>query len=1180
MRFLRLDLLAVGPFTGQTLDFAGLEPTNGESASVRQHRGLHIVYGPNEAGKSSALRAVRHALFGFPARTSDTFVHDNPKLRVGGLLEATDGSRLEFVRRKGNSKTLRDAADAEPIDEARLATWLGGVDEATFSRRFGIDHAELRRGGEAIAKGQGEIADILFAAGAGLADVRAVQTRLDERSSELFLRTGSKPQINQLLARFSEVRKSIKEASLSTSKWTEVDRHLREETATQAKLLDELSLLRAESARLDRIRRSIPLATRRRLLVAELATLADAALLPETFAGDRREAETKLAKARSDAAAAAREIERIEAELAKTCVPVELLEKRNAVAELHTRLGGIAKAAQDRPGLVLKRDDRRRRAEELLGELGRPPRLDEADSLKLPKSRKQRIQELGVECAGLIEKRREGENRAGKLRDDLARLDEALKRIPPTRDVAGLEWAIQRVQREGDLDDKRDGLAREHDRLRHALDAGLAGFALFDGTVEELARMTVPSAETVDRFEAEMGDAGRTVRELEKTLRERDRERGGIDRDLQALRLEGDVPSEAELLEARAERDRAWDGVLAAWRDGKAPDDATELAGGYRRRVEQADTLADRLRREAERVERRARLNAELIEADRLIEDDRTRCDQARAVEADLLARWRDLWREARVEPLPPREMRAWRTRQQALAADAVRLGELALDLDRVTRRIDEQRELLADALAGFGAEGPAASEPLSATLDRAIAVRDRARRDQQKREADQTRRDDVEKQLAEEGTKSQRVAVDLERWKGEWAEAVAVLGLTADARPTEANAVVEAVDELLGLLKEIRDLDARIDGIDADAARFRDEVGSLVRAVSPDLVERPAEQSVIELHERVDRAGQDHTRRTGLEKQLRTEQGRGQAAAADIATCRESLDKLRALAGDVPEERLPEAEERSKRRREADAKLREIDRQLNELTGGATLDDWLAGAGEWDADRVAADLERLEREFGELSRRHTEVSEQVGTHRAELARMDGGRTAADAQDEAEQLLAEIRARAEEFVRLKLAGVVLGRAMERFRASAQGPVLSRASDLFAALTLHSFSGLRPDYDDKGTPVLKGVRAGTGEMVPVEGMSDGTCDQLYLAVRLALLEPSLAGREPLPLIVDDILVLFDDDRATAALRVLAEFSARTQVIFFTHHARIVELAETGLPTGSANIVRLGRNGANK
>jgi uncharacterized protein YhaN len=67
---------------------------------------------------------------------------------------------------------------------------------------------------------------------------------------------------------------------------------------------------------------------------------------------------------------------------------------------------------------------------------------------------------------------------------------------------------------------------------------------------------------------------------------------------------------------------------------------------------------------------------------------------------------------------------------------------------------------------------------------------------------------------------------------------------------------------------------------------------------------------------------------------------------------------------------------------------------------------------------------------------------------------------------------------------------------------------------------------------------------------------------------------------LPLIVDDILVLFDDDRATAALRVLAEFSARTQVIFFTHHARIVELAETGLPTGSANIVRLGRNGANK
>jgi len=85
----------------------------------------------------------------------------------------------------------------------------------------------------------------------------------------------------------------------------------------------------------------------------------------------------------------------------------------------------------------------------------------------------------------------------------------------------------------------------------------------------------------------------------------------------------------------------------------------------------------------------------------------------------------------------------------------------------------------------------------------------------------------------------------------------------------------------------------------------------------------------------------------------------------------------------------------------------------------------------------------------------------------------------------------------------------------------------------------------------------------GEEVRVEGMSDGTTDQLYLALRLASLETYLKNNEPMPFIVDDILIRFDDKRATAALQVLAELSTKTQVIFFTHHQHLVELAETNI-----------------
>jgi len=78
-------------------------------------------------------------------------------------------------------------------------------------------------------------------------------------------------------------------------------------------------------------------------------------------------------------------------------------------------------------------------------------------------------------------------------------------------------------------------------------------------------------------------------------------------------------------------------------------------------------------------------------------------------------------------------------------------------------------------------------------------------------------------------------------------------------------------------------------------------------------------------------------------------------------------------------------------------------------------------------------------------------------------------------------------------------------------------------------------------------------------VPVEGMSDGTRDQLYLALRIAALEQHFRANGPMPVVADDLLINFDDRRAAAALRVLAELSHSTQVMVSTHHRHLLELA---------------------
>jgi uncharacterized protein YhaN len=69
---------------------------------------------------------------------------------------------------------------------------------------------------------------------------------------------------------------------------------------------------------------------------------------------------------------------------------------------------------------------------------------------------------------------------------------------------------------------------------------------------------------------------------------------------------------------------------------------------------------------------------------------------------------------------------------------------------------------------------------------------------------------------------------------------------------------------------------------------------------------------------------------------------------------------------------------------------------------------------------------------------------------------------------------------------------------------------------------------------------------------------------------------LERNPPLPLVLDDILIHFDDDRAQAALSVLGELAERIQILFFTHHARDLTLAAAAIP--EPRLFRHGLGGA--
>ena len=122
MRLLSLELEKFGAF--ETLRIA-----------FRPEARLHVVYGPNEAGKSTALAAVGAMLFGVPERTP--YASRFPgQLRVGAEIVAADGRSLKFWRRKGRKNTLLSGSGS-PLPDDALAPFLGGLSQDVFERSFG-----------------------------------------------------------------------------------------------------------------------------------------------------------------------------------------------------------------------------------------------------------------------------------------------------------------------------------------------------------------------------------------------------------------------------------------------------------------------------------------------------------------------------------------------------------------------------------------------------------------------------------------------------------------------------------------------------------------------------------------------------------------------------------------------------------------------------------------------------------------------------------------------------------------------------------------------------------------------------------------------------------------------------------------------------------------------------------
>ncbi len=1157
MKLLRLDLLAYGPFTRRSLEFLAAGPN------------FHIVYGPNEAGKSTTLRAITGFFYGIETQTSDAHLHAMSELRIGATLLHSNGDTRTFVRKKGNRATLLDSKEAN-VDEAVLRAWLSISDRKHFEQMFGLSHEQLRHAGAALADPKTDLGKMLFGASLDGTTLHRTLQRLDADAEKLLSSGGNAGSITKSLVAYRERLARMKALAAPPKDWLSISSEIDAATVKQQQLIDEKARCRAERHRLERLLRALPWLRLREAAQRELLAVGEQARLPRDIEHQRNQLELAVEHAEETCLRTSRALERASRDRDELEVNEAIVGASIRIRSLVEHLGKHKTEQRDYPGVQKEIITYRNEQREHLRRIGwgdvdtRNLGNERIDDASLARVRSLAQEELKRQSSLqlLLESGRKKRSLVARQLDDLT------AQAKP-QDTTALRAIWEYLRPDKRLADN----VREAETQLAELDAGcgaaLPKLAPWRGALTEALALPVLPEDVIRDFDRTFEHEERSRNEITKRIGACELKLTDIRSSISSVVAAGEPSSVERVANARSLRERVWRRVLIAWRSGVAPslpDPETHpgesLEMEYVASVRSADELADELNRDARRAAellgfRRTEeaLASELVACQRELHEIDERIQQRND-------EWRRLWLACGFEPLRPRDMLRWRAEHSAIVEQAHRRNERAAKLEALRATMQEQTHTIEHAL-NIADASPGTMSWLALLVHAEQTLKTASARDESRKllqhnlSNDQRQLEEIEEQLVQ--YQNEQAA-----WRNLWREAVAKLRLPEDALIEQAHVVMDGLAEIFRLEASCERQEARLRAIEKEMAKFDAAVKALVDELAPALT-----GTSIERADALDRlhttATKNAERRRTIDEQIVNLAREHEDAALALNTARQRLDALLQSVGCRDLAELDVEISRTNQARQIEARKVDAEKHLADVGEGWSLEALEEAARDTDSDQLSASMAALDEGLKALESEHDEHHKAQGALEERKKRFSGSDDAAVVLGEAHQLLAHARADAERYARLRLGSALLRKAIENYRQKNEGAILRRAGALFERLTLGRYQGLHVEYEGDRAKL---ICARGSEMIDVKhGLSDGTLDQLYLSLRLASLEQHLGAQEPMPLVLDDIFIHFDDERARAGLEVLAEFARTTQILLLTHHERNLDLARSSLAPGS-------------
>ena len=1158
MKFAKIRFEKIGPFDDTTLDFSKGNP------------GLHIVYGSNEAGKSSALKYIEWFLFGIPPQNDDNFKH-----KFGDfLIESTildNNSKTHLLKRRKTpvGRTILDAnnLDATPL----LEPMLGGLVRETFSMQFGISHAKLRTGGREVLEGEGDLGTMIFEAGTGLANLRRILQKLEERAAEIYPSKNSK--LSVTLKEAKENQDAIEQAKLSLNTWQGASELVASLQKKVEELGDEKKAWASKQAECESILRALPQLTKYKTAESTLKELENIPLVDDAALIKYQAAEKFLTSSNALLEQQKKRVSDITTKLTNLNPNEKILTVRSEIEALNQSSELLLKNLVDIGNRHKEKDAKEEQIRVLLKDYFTNTGFDESRDLFIDQKTQIQIQELSSLIKSektLIEEKEKAFATLLKKIKDLKQEEINQAPLASLEEVTSL---VQTIKAKKLTPFDLEKLTSDIPAQKSTLEIKLSTLPNSSIAWDAFLKLRLPSSEEINSF----SNLFRTNHSIEQNLKTEIKGKkealNSKQKDLAVLRNKGVLLTREELSRLRDLRELTWTAIenLLDGKAGTLPEKVTAIVGdnasakkAFLNIQNQSDQFTDKLFSEADQVGRGNQLTQDMASLEKEIAEFEQKLVETNAAKAGLDNDWQKLWAGIALTVINlPEQMLSWRTQAHLLQQSII---ELMPKLENI------ESKQKAQAIAFEKLLQLTDTQEIEIAWIKAEEIISNAARFELSKANNKKQLDTLITDQSNLQSELQRLQDNQKANHQTWSGLMANLKLPPEASTNNAAQHVNAITNIHQHHKDAKDLEIRISKMESDNKGILSKLKKVLETLS--LKECPTEavdikRMIADLWQKVSDAKQEEVSQKSLKADLKLADAALEKIEEDAATHKTTLKPLK----DIPLEDLSKYFEEIRKKIKATKDHEDAKNALIQEASGEDIPSLAKKLVNKNSAIIAGELDEVKSKIEDCSKARDKELQEFANAKANLERLEKQPGSHILSAERELLKAQCSEQAKEFAMLTLAKSILEDTIKKYRKNNQDPLLMNANAYLKTLTNNSLVEIVPT-DADGKKSLQLLRFGLEDKDAItfeadnidaeEGstfLSDGTADQLFLALRLAGIENNLEKLdEPLPVILDDILINFDDARALSTLRCLAEFSSKTQVILFTHHQHLLKLVE--------------------